>query len=162
MALKNRKEMDLRFQWKLSDIFETPEAWEKAYAKAKTAVEALSALEGTLKQSPESLKAGLDQIYAATEQVELVYLYANLYKSGDNGDPEAQRLEGRAMSLYVALSTALSFVDPEILSIPKETLDAWMELPELGIHGNTHALMMEDNSDEIADLICEWIKGHIH
>lgn len=31
----------------------------------------------------------------------------------------------------VALSTALSFVDPEILSIPKETLDAWMALPEL-------------------------------
>ena len=124
MALKNRKEMDPRFQWKLSDIFETQEAWEQAYAKAKTAVEALSALEGTLKKSPESLKAGLDQIYAATEQVELVYLYANLYKSGDNGDPEAQRLEGRAMSLYVALSTALSFVDPEILSIPKEMLDA--------------------------------------
>ena len=44
MALKNRKEMDPRFQWKLSDIFETQEAWEQAYAKAKTAVEALSAL----------------------------------------------------------------------------------------------------------------------
>ena len=131
MALKNRKDMDPRFQWKLSDIFETPEAWEAAYAKAKKAVEELGTLEGTLKQSAESLKSGLDQIYAATEQVELVYLYASLSKSGDNGDPEAQRLEGRAMSLYVALSTALSFVDPEILSIPKETLDAWMALPEL-------------------------------
>ena len=78
MALKNRKDMDPRFQWKLSDIFETPEAWEAAYAKAKKAVEELGALEGTLKQSAESLKSGLDQIYAATEQVELVYLYASL------------------------------------------------------------------------------------
>ena len=68
MALKNRKDMDPRFQWKLSDIFETPEAWEAAYAKAKKAVEELGALEGTLKQSAESLKSGLDQIYAATEQ----------------------------------------------------------------------------------------------
>ena len=76
MALKNRKDMDPRFQWKLSDIFENPEAWEAAYAKAKKAVEELGALEGTLKQSAESLKSGLDQIYAATEQVELVYLYA--------------------------------------------------------------------------------------
>ena len=48
MALKNRKDMDPRFQWKLSDIFETPEAWEAAYAKAKKAVEELGALEGTL------------------------------------------------------------------------------------------------------------------
>ncbi len=37
----------------------------------------------------------------------------------------------------------------------------WTELPDLGIRGNTHALMMEDNSDEIADLICDWIKSHI-
>ena len=37
----------------------------------------------------------------------------------------------------------------------------WLSLPELGIRGNTHALMMEDNSDEIADLICEWMKEHI-
>ena len=94
-------------------------------------MDTLGALEGTLKQSPQQLKAGLDQIYAATQQVELVYLYANLFKSGDNGDPEAQRAEGRAMSLYVALSTALSFVDPEILSIPKAELDAWLRLPEL-------------------------------
>lgn len=131
MALKDRREMDPKFQWKLSDIFETQAAWEQAFQNAKKAVDTLGALEGTLKQSPQQLKAGLDQIYAATRQVELVYLYANLFKSGDNGDPEAQRLEGRAMSLYVALSTALSFVDPEILSIPKAELDAWLQLPEL-------------------------------
>ena len=131
MALKNRREMDPKFQWKLSDIFETQAAWEQAFQNAQKAVDTLGALEGTLKQSPQQLKAGLDQIYAATQQVELVYLYANLFKSGDNGDPEAQRLEGRAMSLYVALSTALSFVDPEILSIPKAELDAWLQLPEL-------------------------------
>lgn len=131
MALKNRREMDPKFQWKLSDIFETQAAWEQAFQNAKKAVDTLGALEGTLKQSPQQLKAGLDQIYAATQQVELVYLYANLFKSGDNGDPEAQRLEGRAMSLYVALSTALSFVAPEILSIPKAELDAWLRLPEL-------------------------------
>lgn len=131
MALKDRREMDPKFQWKLSDIFETQAAWEQAFQNAKKAVDTLGALEGTLKQSPQQLKAGLDQIYAATQQVELVYLYANLFKSGDNGDPEAQRLEGRAMSLYVALSTALSFVDPEILSIPKAGLDAWLQLPEL-------------------------------
>ena len=38
----------------------------------------------------------------------------------------------------------------------------WMSLPEMGIRGNTHALMMEDNSDQIADLICGWMKEHIH
>ena len=131
MALKNRRDMDPEFQWRLSDIFATLQDWERAYEKAKAAVEQLPRLEGTLKDTPAQLKAGLDEIYAATQQVELVYLYASFCKAGDNGDPEAQSLEGRAMSLYVQLSTAISFVDPEILSIPKETLDAWIKLPEL-------------------------------
>ena len=37
----------------------------------------------------------------------------------------------------------------------------WMELPDLGIYGNTHALMLEDNSRQIADLICQWMDEHI-
>lgn len=32
----------------------------------------------------------------------------------------------------------------------------WMHLPEMGIRGNTHA-MMQDNNDQIADLICDWL-----
>lgn len=37
----------------------------------------------------------------------------------------------------------------------------WMELPEYGIYGNTHALMLEDNSRQIADMVCDWAKAHI-
>lgn len=131
MALASRKDMDPKFQWKLTDIFPSQEAWDAAYEKAAGAVEALSSLPGTLTASKEALKAGLDQIYAAIEPVNLLYVYASLYKSGDNGDPAAQTLEGRAMNLYVQLSTAISFVDPEILSIPAETLHQWIADPML-------------------------------
>ena len=93
MALSPRKDMDPRFQWDLTDIFPSQEAWEKSYQQAGKAVEALSALPGTLHGSKEQLKAGLDRIYAAIEPVSLLYLYATLQKSGDNGDPEAQALE---------------------------------------------------------------------
>ena len=131
MALLSRKEMDPTFQWNLEDIYPSLEAWETAYTQAKAAVESLSALPGTLKTSKQQLKAGLDKIYSVAQPVELLYLYAMLKKSEDNGNPEAQRLEGRAMNLYVALSTALSFVDPEILSIPEDTLTDWMKDPML-------------------------------
>lgn len=131
MALLARKDMDPKFMWKLTDIFPSQEAWDRAYEQAEKAVEQLSKLPGTLKQSKAGLKAGLDQIYKTVEPVNLLYLYAMLQKSGDNGDPAAQALEGRAMNLYVQLSTAISFVDPEILSIPEETLKSWMEDPML-------------------------------
>jgi pimeloyl-ACP methyl ester carboxylesterase len=33
----------------------------------------------------------------------------------------------------------------------------WMELPKLGIHGNSHMMMMDENSDQIAGLIQDWL-----
>lgn len=33
----------------------------------------------------------------------------------------------------------------------------WMHLPEMGIRGNTHAMMQDDNSRQIADLVCDWL-----
>lgn len=131
MALKNRNEMDPAFQWKLSDIYPSLAAWEEAYTHAQGLVDGLSSLPGTLASSVDALKAAEDQIFAAVEEVSLLYTYANLMKSGDNGDALAQALEARAMNLYVNLSTALAFVDPELLSIPEETMQAWLEDPRL-------------------------------
>ncbi|MDH2340956.1 hypothetical protein QCM77_31770 [Bradyrhizobium sp. SSUT18] len=32
------------------------------------------------------------------------------------------------------------------------------ELPKMGIKGNTHMMMMDRNSDDVANLINEWIE----
>ena len=33
----------------------------------------------------------------------------------------------------------------------------WMSLPDMGIKGNSHMLMMDNNNDEIAALISDWL-----
>jgi len=37
----------------------------------------------------------------------------------------------------------------------------WTELPALGIHGNSHALMSDDNSDAVAGLVLDWLRQHV-
>jgi pimeloyl-ACP methyl ester carboxylesterase len=34
-------------------------------------------------------------------------------------------------------------------------------LPEIGIAGNTHMMMMDENNEEVADVIEDWIKEHV-
>lgn len=131
---KKRGEMNPAYQWDFSDIYESREAWEKAYAEAEEAVKGLATVPGTLGVSAASLKAGLDKIYAAAEKVELVYLYASLHKSADNGDADNQTMEGRAIQLFMALSTAQAFVSPEILSIDRATLEGYMADDSLKIY----------------------------
>lgn len=138
MECKARNEMDAAWQWDLTPIFPNREAWEQAYRAAEQAVGRIGALAGTLGTSPDSLKAGLDTVYETLQAVERVYLYASLLKNSDNGDPAYQKMEGMATNLYVAMSTACAFLDPEILSLPEERLQQLMDDPKLA--GYRHIL----------------------
>lgn len=122
-----RKNMNPDFMWDFSHIFETREDWEKAYSEASELIAGLATLPGTLCESAESLASGLEKIFAAAEKTELVYVYASLHKNGDNGDPEYQQMEGRAINLFVALSTSISFMEPEILAADEEKILAFLE-----------------------------------
>ena len=138
MECKARNEMDAAYQWDLTPIFPDKAAWEKAYGEAEQAVGRIGTLAGTLGASPESMKAGLDTIYETLQAVERVYLYASLLKNSDNGDAEYQKMEGMATNLYVAMSTACAFVDPEILAMSEERLQEFMDDPQLS--GYRHIL----------------------
>ncbi len=131
MEYKTRSEMNPAFMWDMAHIFPDRAAWDSAYENAQSLVAELPKLEGTLSASVLSLKGALDTMYQTAQKVELVYLYAMLCKSGDNGDPEYQAMEGKATNLYVAFSTAISFFDPEILSIPEDVLNTYMNDPIL-------------------------------
>ena len=126
MGNKKRSEMNPEFMWDLTPIFPNEDAWRAALADAEAAVKALETLPGTLGGSAGALQAALDAVTAASQKVERVYSYAFLRKAGDNGDPVSQDMEARAIGLFVALETATAFLNPEILSIPAEKLDAWM------------------------------------
>jgi len=131
MAIKQRNEIAEQFTWNFSDLFASDEAWETAYAAAEQKIAALDAVKGTLGTSPEALRQGLDAIYAAAREMELVFLYAMLRKNVDNGDPKYQAMQGKAVNLSVKFSTACAFLDPEILAIDANRLSEMMRHPLL-------------------------------
>ena len=132
--LKPRREMDPAFQWDLTQLFETPEAWRDAYAQTEKMIDALPRLAGTLGSSAATLEAALSEIDRAAELCEKVGTYAFLCKAGDNGDPDAQDMDDRATRLYVKLGSAVAFVDPEILSIDETKLLGFLADPTLAPH----------------------------
>ena len=140
MELKSRKDMNPEFMWYFTHIFPTKEAWEAAYKEAEAMTAGLAAYEGTLGESAAALQKGLDAVNAAGEKLERVYLYAMLHKAGDNGDPEYQAMDARCTTLYVSFQMAIAFLTPEILSIPEETLAAYMKEEGLA----TYRHMVED------------------
>ncbi len=137
MAQIKRQEIAEEFRWDFSDIYADDAAWEVAYADAERAVDTLHEIEGTLGQSAEAMRRGLDRIFAAAEAVQRVFLYAMLRKNVDNGDPVYQTMHGRAMNLEVKFATACAFLDPEILSIDADRLQTMLDDPCLATYRHT-------------------------
>ena len=134
--MKARNEIDPKFQWDFTDMFKDQAAWEAAYGEAEKEIETLSSLKGTLGESARSLKKGLDTYFAAARKLDLVYNYASLHKSSDNGDDRNQVMESRAVSLYVKFSTVSSFMEPEIVAIPGEKLAEYMKDKDLALYSH--------------------------
>ena len=51
MNLKKRNEMDPKFQWDYTHMFESKEAWEKAFREAQELIGKVQGVAGTLGQS---------------------------------------------------------------------------------------------------------------
>jgi oligoendopeptidase F len=118
--------MKAEYTWDFSDIYATKEDWLAAIEDADANVDALARFRGTLASSAAALADGLDAIYSAAEKVNRVYLYAMLHKESDNSCAEYQVMDGKAMSLYVKFSTAVSFADPEMLAAGADTLRQYL------------------------------------
>ena len=124
--MKTRAEMNRDFMWDLSHIFPSAEAWEAACADTEKAIELIPPLQGTLGESAESLKKAVLTLSEVERKATLCYLYANLQKTTDGGDPNYQAMEARAMSLLVKLQSASAFISPEIVAIPEEKFGAFI------------------------------------
>ena len=132
-----RSEQDIRFQWDLTKIYPDTAAWETAMQEAEAALAPLKDLPGTLGTSKEAFQHGLDTVYASMLKVELPYIYAFLKKTEDGSVAENQEMAARSESLLVKFSAATAFLNPEILAIPAEKLDAWMQDEVLATYRHT-------------------------
>lgn len=132
-----RSEQNPAYQWDLRAIYPDTTAWEAAMQAAAEAIDALASVPGTLGTSKKSLKAGLDAVTDAAQKTKIPYIYAFLKKTEDGSVPLNQEMEARANSLSVRFAAATSFLSPEILAIPAETLTGWMADDTLATYRHT-------------------------
>lgn len=129
--MQARKDMDPKFQWDFTHMYASDEVWEAELNRCVADLPKIAAIEGTLGTSREAFKAGIDTVYEIGQRLEKAYIYAMLHLSADGSDPKHQEMNGRATSAYVQFSSALAFMDPEILAIPEETLNAFLAPEEM-------------------------------
>ncbi|MGH2510091.1 MAG: oligoendopeptidase F, partial [Ktedonobacteraceae bacterium] len=73
-----------------------------------------------------------DEIF---EKLEALYAYSSMRKDEDTTNSTYQGMQDQATQLYVHITTAVSFIEPEILALPQAKLDQFVQAyPELKLY----------------------------
>src|SRR5260370_7536574 len=135
MALKKSEEIPTEYTWDLSTIFVRDGDWEQAFQSIQNRLPDIGALKGTLAQSGQGLLKVLQKRDEIAEVLERLYSYASMRKDEDTTNSTYQGMADRAIQLLVHTSTAASYIEPEILALPQERLDQFIqETPGLALY----------------------------
>lgn len=120
--LKSRTDIPEASKWHLEDIFSDNDQWEKAFTHVEKLIGEGEKFEGHLTEAPETLIACFEWMDELSLQIEEVYTYARMRRDEDNRNAFYQALTDRAGALAVKVSSAASFVVPELLAMPEGRL----------------------------------------
>lgn len=129
-TLIKRSEVKTENTWKLEDIYPDQKAWDQAYNEIKELKKQVAEYEGKLIDA-DTIKSVFELEDNISEKIERLYVYAHLSHDQDTTNPTYQALSQKAKKLNVEIGGALSFITPEILTLPEQELDALINSPKL-------------------------------
>lgn len=116
-----------QYRWKLEDIYPSDELWEKDFQQVEELQREITKYKGKLGQSAQMLLETL-QTYERLQMLnEKVYTYASMRQDEDNSNTAYQALKDRAAGLNARVNAAVSYIVPEILSIPLEKFNSFRQ-----------------------------------
>ncbi|MEM1504253.1 oligoendopeptidase F [Domibacillus sp. 8LH] len=124
--LPARSEVPEELKWRLEDIFVTDEEWEKEFKALQALAGEASSYRGTLDESAEQMYAFFSWQDVLLERMGRLYTYAHMRYDEDTQNAHYQGMNDRAKMLYTQIAGALSFADPEILSIDEEKVNGFV------------------------------------
>ena len=106
-----RKDIDKKYKWDLTPIFENDEAWENGFTKLKESIPKLVSFKGKLK---ENLKSFFTLEHDVSLLAEKLFVYAKMKRDEDNGNNKYVSMCDRAYALLTSMEAETSFVTPEL------------------------------------------------
>lgn len=137
-TLPTRSDLPVEMTWDLESIYPTPDAWEKDFSFINDELPKLSAYEGKLSDSAQTLYEALDFDSRLSEVLGRLAVYASMRADEDTANQTNQAREARINMLGAKAGAATAFLTPEILAIPQERLESFLsEEPRLELYRHT-------------------------
>jgi oligoendopeptidase F len=121
--------------WNAESVFSAPEAFDAEVNSLVDSLGSIKKFQGHLGDGPDTFLEAMEVIESISKRSAKVQVYATMSSAVDTANQQGAAMNGKAMSALAQVAAALSFVDPELLSIGDAKLRQWLkEDTRLGLY----------------------------
>lgn len=121
-----RDNIDQKYKWNLNDIYSDWTLWSKDVEKMKVLMEEVPKYKGKISQDEKEFSKLILIQEELARLVDKIYLYPYLMKDLNSKDTVASEKLQEIEILYTQYGVATSWILPEVLTIPKERVEQWI------------------------------------
>ncbi|NLM01019.1 MAG: oligoendopeptidase F [Treponema sp.] len=125
--IPERKDVSSNDKWDLTTLYKTNDDWEKDLKKLPTYAEKILKYKDVLSENADNLLNVLKLLEESEKISEKLGNYAFLNSATDVANAEFQDKQGRYIMIASDVEAQISFLIPEIQSIPDEKINSWIE-----------------------------------
>ena len=125
-----RDEIDQKYKWNLTDYYENWEAWDRELSEVKELMKKVPEYKGKIRYSCEKFIELIKLEEELNRRAKKLYVYPYMLKDLNSKDEVASIKMQEIQALFTQYSVTVAWITPEILEIPKETMEKWIEKNE--------------------------------
>ena len=130
----DRKDIDAKYKWKIDLMYSSQESIDKDISKIKSYINEIKEYKGKLSQSKENMYEALNIYEKASQLLQNLYVYTHMKQHEDTRINENQAMATKTDMLSTELSTASSYMVPEIIAIDESKLKEYLEDEKLSFY----------------------------
>ena len=129
-----RKDIDSKYKWKIDLMYSSKESIEKDIEKIKSYINEIKKYKGKLAESKANLYEALNISEKASQILQNLYVYTHMKQHEDTRINENQAMATKTDMLSTELSTASSYIVPEIIAIDDCKLNEYLSDEKLSFY----------------------------
>lgn len=139
--VQDRADIDENHKWNVEEMYSSPLIWEEEFSRIKGPDKPpkwpeLLHYKGKLEESSHFLADTLSVYFDIDRVLEKLYTYAHLRFDENLGDDEHKKMYARIHGLLHDFQMEASWIEPEILKIPNNQFEAFLQTKELEDYKN--------------------------
>ena len=128
----DRSKVEEKYKWNLAEVYPSVDAWQTEVNNISSKIDKLPDYKGKLGNNAETLYSALRTFFDVLKSFYSTASYASNLSNENLNISENQSLDQQMTSIGTKFSENTAFIEPEILSIPKEKIDQFFkDKPEL-------------------------------